>query len=450
MTTEAFCLRLSKDCGVAPGAHVLAAVSGGADSTALLCFLCAARERMGLTISCAHVEHGIRGEASLADLAFVQALCARRHVPLYVSRVDAPAFAAREGCGLEDAARRLRYAFLEKTAREIGADAIALAHHAGDQAETVLLHAARGCDMRGLTAMRLRRGIFIRPLLLSAPEELRAFLTAQGEIWREDKTNEDLHYARNRVRRRALPELERACPGAGAALCRLADAARRDEDYFSRQLAALDIALLPLADGVALARERLAALHEALQSRVLARALERAELPASSAALEQTAGLLAAQTGAKAVSLPGGGEARLGERYLCLVRPEAVIADTALPAQGEIGTPFGVFRVREPLPGETGDGRTSQRIPEALLGGARVTARRQGDAMIPFGRGGSVKLKKLMADAGVERAMRRSVPVLRRGETILWAAGLRAGECCRAREGERAWLVEWIRREERL
>jgi len=297
--------------------------------------------------------------------------------------------------------------------------------------------------------MSMRRGAFIRPLLLSAPEELRAFLAAQGETWREDETNEDLHYARNRVRRRALPELERACPGAGAALCRLSRAAGRDEDFFSHQIASLGIALVPLADGAALERGRLAPLHEALQSRVLARAFERAGLPVSSAALEQVQALLGARA-AGAAGLPGGGEARLGERYLCLVRPGAEIPDTALSPEGETRTPFGVFRVHEARGGETGDGKTSQLIPAHLLAHARVTARREGDAMIPFGRGGGAKLKKLMIDAGVERAMRRSVPILRSGDTILWAAGLRAGECCRVREGETARLVEWIRQAEEL
>lgn len=450
MTTEEFCLRLSKDCGVAPGAHVLAAVSGGADSTALLCFLCAARELMGISVSCAHVEHGIRGEASLADMAFVRALCQRLGVALHVARVDAPGLAAREGCGIEDAARRLRYGFLEETAHRIGADAVALAHHAGDQAETVLLHAARGSDMRGLSAMSMRRGSFVRPLLLSTPEELRAYLTERGETWREDETNGDVNYARNRVRRRVLPELEQACPGAGAALCRLSRAARRDEDFFSHQLAALKLKAYPLVDGVALEREALASLHEALQSRALALALERAGLPVSSAALEQVQALLAPEAAARAASLPGGGEARLGERYLCLVRPDAAIPDAALLPEGETQTPFGVFRVRQARRGETGDGKTSQCIPAELLSRARVTARREGDAMIPFGRGSGVKLKKLMIDAGVERAMRRSVPVLRSGNTILWAAGLRAGECCRARAGETPRLVEWIRREEHL
>lgn len=431
MTNSEFCRRLATACALPPGAHVLAAVSGGADSTALLCFLCDARESMGLTVSCAHVEHGIRGAASQEDYAFVQALCGKKGVAFYGAHVDAPALAAQLGCGLEDAARRLRRRFLLETAERIGADAVALAHHAGDQAETVLLHAARGSDVRGLCAMRARQGRIIRPLLDATAQELRESLRSRGQAWREDATNGDMAYARNRVRLAVLPELECACPGAGAALVRLARAAQRDEAHFSRLLDARGLAVLPLCDGAALERALLEGLDDALLSRALVRLLDGAGVPVSTRALERMTTLARGETGA-AVSLEGRAQARLGARYLCVTREDAVIPDTPLSPEGETHTPFGVFAVRDALPGETGDGRLTQAIPAARLAGARVTARREGDAMIPFGRHSPVSLRRLMIDAGVERAMRNSVPLLRQGESILWAVGMRPGEGCRA------------------
>lgn len=204
MLAKEFRRSLTEDCLVAPGSHVLAAVSGGADSTALLCLLCEAAKPLRLRVSCAHLDHGLRGERAREDLEFVRALCARLGVPFYEGHADTLALAAQRGGGVEDAARSLRRAFLLDTAREVHADAIALAHHARDQAETVLLHASRGSDLRGLCAMQSRSGPFVRPLLDVEPEALRAYLQKIGQPWREDETNADARFARNRVDRKSV------------------------------------------------------------------------------------------------------------------------------------------------------------------------------------------------------------------------------------------------------
>ena len=378
-------------------------------------------------------------------MAFVAGLCEKLGVPLYSARVDAPGYAKENGCGLEDAARTLRYGFLTDTAREIGADAIALAHHAQDQAETVLLHAGRGSDLRGLCAMRPRSGLLIRPLLETSPDELRAYLRERGQPWREDATNESPEPARNRVRLRVMPELERACPGAGEALCRLAHAAQRDEDFFAQQLCALDLRVTALVDGAAMERAQLEPLHEALRSRAIVRLAEYAGVRAQSArAIGEISRAFERETAA--VNLTGGARARLGARYLCLTRAQAQPEPVPLAADGLTYTPFGTFAVRGAQAGETGDGKASQVIPERLLRSCAVTARHDGDSMVPFGRHTPVPLKKLMIEAGVERAMRLSVPILRGEEGILWAVGLRPGEACRVREGEEAKLVTFLGR----
>lgn len=443
MTPDQFCLRLEKDCAVVPGAHVLVAVSGGADSTALLCFFEQARERYPLMLSCAHVEHGIRGEDSLEDLAFVRALCEEKAIPFYAESVDAPGYARSSGCGIEDAARTLRYAFLQKTAERIGADVIALAHHRGDQAETVLLHAARGSDVRGLCAMQARRGRLIRPLLGCAPEALRDYLAGIGQPWREDATNDDMHYARNRIRREAMPAMEMAVPGAEAALCRLARAAQRDEDYFSQQLEALGTPVIPLVDGVAVEKRRLSGLHPAMLSRLLVRLIAQAGLKAQRMTVIEAIMDAMEETDA-VINLTGGAHASLGRRYLCLTRPDAPAIDVPLSVPGRTNTPFGIFDVRPALPGETGDGKTAQRIPLERLDGAHVTGRRDGDTMIPFGKRSPVRIKKLMIDAGVERAMRASVPLIRNDEEVLFAAGLRPGESCRGRDNETQMMIRFL------
>lgn len=440
MMQQEFTRNLAEGCALMPGSHVLVAVSGGADSVALLCLLASVRDSFPLFLSCAHVEHGIRGGDSLDDCAFVRALCGAKNIPFYMCGVDAPGYAKAHGCGLEEAARTLRYDFLERTADAIGADAIALAHHALDQAETVLMHAARGSDVHGLCAMRMRRGRLIRPLLAVHPERLRAYLAAIGQGWREDATNADTAYTRNRIRREVLPELESAVPGVGNALCRLARAAQRDEDFFSQQLDALGIQMIPLVDGAAVRKAQVFALHPALLSRLLVR------LTAFAGIAPQRADVIgeimeALGSDDAAVNLTGGAHAVIGKTYLCLVKPVKEESGTPLSAPGVTRTPFGRISVRRAQAGETGDGKRMQAIPARLLEGACVTGRREGDTMIPFGMHKEVKLKKLMIDAGIERAMRASVPVLRRGDTVLFAAGLRPAECVRSTDEEENMLV---------
>lgn len=443
MTADEFSMRLSRACALAPGSHVLVALSGGADSTALLCFFLKIAGQYPLRISCAHVEHGIRGEDSLSDLAFVRKLCEEKSVPLYSARVDAPAYSRLHGCGMEDAARRLRYAFLYETADAIGADAIALAHHAGDQAETVLLHAMRGSDVKGLCAMHYRSGRLIRPLLDERPQALREYLHAIGQSWREDGSNADTAYLRNRIRHDILPGMENAVPGTGAALCRLARAAQRDEDYFTAQLAAMDFHDIRLVDGIAVPREKLKGMHPALLSRALVRLMDRAGIgPQCADAIENTMDMLSKGEGC--VNLTSGAHAWSGERYLCLTRVQETISDTPLNLAGRTKTPFGEFDVRPAMLGETGDGKREQRIPLELLRGAYVSVRREGDAMIPFGKSTPVKIKKLMIDACVERAMRRSVPIVRDEQgKILWAVGLRPDERCRGVATDRQVIVRF-------
>ena len=440
MTADEFVLRLTQECTVLPGAHVLAAVSGGADSVALLCLLDEAKERLQLTLSCVHVEHGLRAEASLGDMAFVRDLCAQKHIPFYAEQVDVPAYARQHGMGLEEAARALRYACFERVAQRISADVVALAHHAMDQAETVLLHASRGSDLRGLCAMRFRRGNLIRPLLWETPQALRSMLVANGQSWREDESNADVRFARNRIRRDAIPALEEAYPGAVRALCRLAESAQRDEAYFERELDERRIHIKRLVDGLALPREQLCVLHDALLSRYLYRQLACAGFKSQNA---QVIGAImqAVRCGGGKINLLGGGFAEASDRELYLIRAQESVPETPLALPGDTVTPFGVFTVREALSGETGDGRFSQVIPEEQLRGAIVTQRRAGDVMIPFGKRENVKLKKLVIDAGVERPLRNSLPVIRRGETVLWAVTLRPSAYCRLGDGQKGMMV---------
>jgi len=225
---------------------LLVAVSGGPDSTALVRLLWELREKWGRAhfpeLLVAHVDHGLRGEASRADAAFVEALAGRLSCPFLLGRGDARREAQQRGSSPEAAARELRYEFFRDWVLARSVDALVLAHHADDQAETVILRAVRGSGVRGLGAMADQRSLWppspepatrtgvprvLRPLLGWRREELLAFLAERGESYRTDATNDDVAVPRNRVRLEVLPALEAVQPGAVESLARLAKRARR-------------------------------------------------------------------------------------------------------------------------------------------------------------------------------------------------------------------------------
>ena len=196
---------------------VVVAVSGGTDSTALLLLLSDLAPDLGLVLHVAHFDHRLR-RSGAADAQFVSDLAARVGATVRVGRAESPPKS-------EDDARRARYAFLERVATDRRASAIATGHTRDDQAETVLLHLTRGAGLAGLAGMRPARDRIVRPLLCVGRAETAAVCAAAGIDPREDPTNRALRYARNRIRRRVMPELAQINPQAASALARLADAA---------------------------------------------------------------------------------------------------------------------------------------------------------------------------------------------------------------------------------
>lgn len=198
---------------------VLVGVSGGADSVCLLLLLLELRKKTDFSLRVIHVEHGIRGAESEADADFVKALCQKYGVPCRVFHEKVPEYAKRAGIGLEEAARILRYRCFQKEVDELAAQReaalpikIALAHHANDNAETILFQMLRGSGLRGLCGMRSRRAfgekaLIIRPLLHISREEIEGYLKEQKQDFRVDGTNQDTGYSRNRIRRNVMPEL---------------------------------------------------------------------------------------------------------------------------------------------------------------------------------------------------------------------------------------------------
>ncbi|MBQ3433828.1 MAG: tRNA lysidine(34) synthetase TilS, partial [Selenomonadaceae bacterium] len=219
------------------GVHkALIAVSGGVDSLALAELRIDSRRRFGLELCIGHFEHGLRGQESIDDAAFVKAFAEERGIKFIGGRGDVKAYAAAEKISVETAARNLRYEFLSKQ----NFDAIALAHHADDQAETILMRLLRGATSAGLSAMKFRTfskdyGLLIRPLLRFRKVELETFCRERKLSPRLDATNFELDATRNRIRLELIPTLERFNPALVATLCRLAEVTAEEADFIDEQ-----------------------------------------------------------------------------------------------------------------------------------------------------------------------------------------------------------------------
>ncbi|HEX5282789.1 MAG TPA: tRNA lysidine(34) synthetase TilS [Bryocella sp.] len=231
------------------GERVCVAISGGADSTALLLALIEAnhaKESLGVVLSAIHVHHGLRGADGDADEAFVRDLCARLEVPLLVERVDVAARQSEEREGLEEAARELRYGVFWRLMADV--NVVATAHTLDDQAETVVMKLLRGAWTEGISgiAPTIERPIYrqlkselrriVRPMLRVRRAEVEAFLHERGQTWRDDASNRDLSLTRNRIRHELMPVLRTFNPGIDATLARLADIARDEEAFWKGEV----------------------------------------------------------------------------------------------------------------------------------------------------------------------------------------------------------------------
>jgi tRNA(Ile)-lysidine synthase len=293
---------------VRPGDRVCAAVSGGADSVAMLRLLHAAnalpRNALGVGLSAVHVHHGLRGEEADADLAFVQALCLQLEVPLHVHHGSVPERMARarergEPETIEEAARNLRYEVFRRMIAEGHADSVLTAHTLDDQAETVLMKLLRGAWTEGLSGIHpaviepspggREKGLvgraIVRPLLHERRVDLEEYLRTIGQAWRTDSSNTDEAFTRNRVRHHLLPLLREYNPAVDRTLANLAELAREDEEHWQTELVrVLPHLLLPGkpvrgggravataagAESAAIEIERLRALDPALRRRVV-------------------------------------------------------------------------------------------------------------------------------------------------------------------------------------
>ncbi len=270
------------------GDTVIAAVSGGADSVALLDFLCSL-SGWNLKIRACHLNHCLRGEESDRDEQFVCTMCREYGVPLDVKRVQVAEDARSQGLSLETAAREARYAFFAELAEQYSGR-VATAHTLSDNAETVLLNLARGTGIAGICGIPpVRDGWVIRPLISCTRTEIEEYCAGHGLCYVTDSTNLSSDYTRNHIRRSVIPSLDRVNPDLLGAIGRMSAHLRRDAAYLERQAA---LATQQISTGDGLDAEQLRALDPALRSRVIAGLLEQCGAERSSDRIALVDGML--------------------------------------------------------------------------------------------------------------------------------------------------------------
>ncbi len=426
--------------------RVVAAVSGGSDSVALLFLLQALASRGDCRLAgLVHLHHKIRGVDADRDAAFCRALAGRMGVAAVMREADVPALARSAGVSLEVAGREARQRCYAEAVAALDAACVAVAHTRDDQAETVLLRLARGAGPAGLSGIAPRRGHLVRPLLDISRTDLQAYLGEIGEGWHEDATNADRGIARNRVRHEVLPHLRVVNAQADAALARAADIFRADAAFLDElaneaaaRLVRLEAATTAGAVRVAIAAAELGRLAPALRRRVAILALETAN-PSRSYGLEEAQLLCEAAASGAGASLAGLDMERFGA--------DVVLLGRQVPREPGVATvPEGPFELQLEIPGaaDAPHGRwslcaagplPSREAPAAAPGlvvvdastlgdGLVVRSRRPGDRLQPLGAPGHRKVQDILVDRKIPRDDRDREPIVTdRIGRIIWVAG---------------------------
>jgi tRNA(Ile)-lysidine synthase len=412
------------------GGTLVVAVSGGTDSLALLHMLHGWGKALGCALHAATLDHNLRGAGGAADAEYVTALCHAWGIPVTAERAM---FKIAPNANVEAIARSARYRFLAEAAAKVGATHVATAHHLNDQAETVLMRLLRGAGLAGLGAMRLQAPLpdaphltLIRPMLYLTRAEIEVYVRDHDLHPREDETNRDTRFLRNRLRHEALPYLRAFNPQIDRALAQIADIARIDNDYLDGQLHGAISPHIAQAEGrFMLPRAIFSAMHPALQRRFVAWGARQLIDAANDeiAYVNIAAAVEVAQTGqvGAVAQLPGGIQLRVDYEALVIERadqPQLPVTLPLVPAEAELTAV---------IPGETltpegwlltaslseDDANHCAKLVLPTGGSIVLRARRAGDRFAPLGLNGHTKkLTDWMIDHKVPQALRDRIPLL--------------------------------------
>ncbi len=447
------------------GDRVGIAVSGGADSVALLRLLLELRKEIGVVLSVVHFNHKLRGAESDEDERFVAQLAKRHKLEIYSQSGDVAGHASGKHLSLETAARAMRYQYFRQLMQERGLNRIATGHTLDDQAETVLLKIVRGAGGRGLAGvypqLRVDRSqlsafssqseqerwgaSIVRPLLGIRRKELEPYLLELGQDWREDGSNRDLRHMRNRVRHGILPRLERYLnPAVREALAETAEIARAEEEYWEKEL---ERVLPSVWEGSALSVPALVKLPLALRRRVIRAASESLSLRLDFQHVEEILALCS--EGPQSTVLQGGWVVSRREGRLIWeprrTRSETPDYEYNLPVPGSIEVRETQTRFETVLvPGNGAEGYN----PEDLLDGAslapelKVRNWRPGDRFWPAHTKASKKIKELLVERKVSGPERKLWPVVVSGTDVVWVRGFPTPARLRPRNGRPVLIRE--------
>lgn len=424
---------------LAPGAKVLIALSGGADSVALLRMLI----RLGYGCYAVHCNFHLRGEESNRDEGFVTELCRSLEVPLEVLHFDTEVYAAEHKISIEMAARDLRYREFERIREEHSLSAIAVAHHQDDAVETLLLNLIRGAGINGLTGMRVRNGNVVRPLLCLSRDEVLCYLDCLGQSYVTDSTNLTDEYARNKVRLGLIPLMQQINPAAreniANAAARLADAAT----LYNKAIAdSLNRIVIPVEPGIDLDINGLMQC-DAPQA-VLFEMLHPYGFNS-----RQIVDIYRSLNGESGRMFYAEEYVALKDRNLLCVRlressDEEVLY--TLPDEGTLQLPDGtLFTITRIIPDNSWSipKESSVCVLDASILCHPLIVRhpQEGDRFRPFGMKGTKLLSDFYTDQKLSRIERDKQWLLCHGEDIVWAIGLRTSELCRLCGAEKEVVV---------
>jgi tRNA(Ile)-lysidine synthase len=439
------------------GDRVLAAVSGGPDSVALLKALAIISIEYGFFLMAAHLNHGLRGGEADREETFVRTLCKEMGLEFTAKKISLSTLEKRRGRSMEDLCREERYAFLVQTAKDQQATKIALGHHLQDQAETVLMNFLRGSGAEGLRGMLpVREGMFIRPMLEVTRNEILAFLEKEGLTFMTDSSNFQDFYLRNRIRHNLIPLL-RECynPRVEETLARTANIMRLDDEYMELAVGSLlyKWGVFCGEDEKTVSIPDFLNLHEALQHRLIKALLTGISPPEKGISFRHVRAVTAlAQSGKGCgfLDMPGGQTVRREYDSLVFSRKTGLEVSqrrllhaaqweesrfsylVKIPGRvsiPEAGTAIDIqFTDKPPASRLSGDERIVYMDYEAMRPPLVIRSLKPGDRIQPLGMAGTKKLKAFFIDEKIPQRERNKIPILTDMQSILWVVGFRMSE----------------------